>query len=336
MKLVSFSKSGQTARLGVIIAAGRIFDPQAAAVLERRTPAPFLASMLELIRAGESGLAELRRLVDAFQKEPSVSFALQDCTLLAPVPVPEQMRDCLVFEKHFVQARAQAAVLKARLLGDTTQQAIAASAARVGSAIPKVWYEQPLYYKGNRFSVIGTESDVHWPSYSRYLDFELEWGIFISRKGKNISRENARDHIFGYTIFNDFSARDAQYRETEGRLGPAKGKDFDTGNAMGPCLVTVDEIVDPYNLTMVVRVNGEEWGRGNTGEMYHRFEDILAHISRDETLYPGEFIGSGTVGNGCGLELDRWIKPGDVIELEVEKIGTLRNRVVGPPDPRGT
>jgi 2-keto-4-pentenoate hydratase/2-oxohepta-3-ene-1,7-dioic acid hydratase in catechol pathway len=115
----------------------------------------------------------------------------------------------------------------------------------------------------------------------------------------------------------------------EGRLGPAKGKDFDTANVMGPCLVTSDEIPDPYNLTMIARVNGEEWGRGNSGSMYWKFEDLISYISRSETLYPGEFLGSGTVGNGCGLEHLRFIKPGDVIELEVERIGVLRNRVVG-------
>ena len=102
-----------------------------------------------------------------------------------------------------------------------------------------------------------------------------------------------------------------------------------SGNVMGPWLVTADEIPDPYNLQMIVRVNGEEWGRGNSGTMHHKFEDMIAHASRDETLQPGEFLGSGTVGNGCGLEHDRWIKPNDVIELEIAGLGTLRNRVVG-------
>ena len=103
-------------------------------------------------------------------------------------------------------------------------------------------------------------------------------------------------------------------------------KDFDTANVMGPCLVTADEIADPYDLTMIARVNGEEWGRGNTGDMRWRFEDVIAHISRSETLHPGEFLGSGTVGNGSGLEQMRYLNAGDVIELEVEKLGVLRNR----------
>ena len=120
----------------------------------------------------------------------------------------------------------------------------------------------------------------------------------------------------------------------QGQLGPAKGKDFDTGNAMGPWLVTADEIADPDNLTMVARVNGEEWSRGNSGTMLHKLEDALVHASSEETLYPGEFFGSGTVGGGCGLELGRFLKPGDVIELEVEGLGTLRNRVVASRDDR--
>jgi 2-keto-4-pentenoate hydratase/2-oxohepta-3-ene-1,7-dioic acid hydratase in catechol pathway len=113
-----------------------------------------------------------------------------------------------------------------------------------------------------------------------------------------------------------------------GRLGPAKSKDFDTGNVLGPWLVTPDEIGDVYNLTMSARVNGEEWSRGHSGGMRFSFEEIIAAISRDETLYPGDVIGSGTVGGGCGLELDRWLRPGDVVELEIERIGVLRNRVV--------
>jgi len=110
---------------------------------------------------------------------------------------------------------------------------------------------------------------------------------------------------------------------------PAKGKDFDTGNAMGPWLVTPEEIVNPHNLTMVARVNGQEWSRGNTRDMHFSFEEIIAYISKDETLYPGDFIGGGTVGNGCGLELNRWLKLGDKVELEIEGLGILTNTIQG-------
>jgi 2-keto-4-pentenoate hydratase/2-oxohepta-3-ene-1,7-dioic acid hydratase in catechol pathway len=153
---------------------------------------------------------------------------------------------------------------------------------------------------------------------------------YIGRKARDVPVEKAREHIVGYTIFNDLSARDAQAYEMPGMLGPAKSKDFDTGNVMGPCLVTADELPDPYNLTMIARVNGEEWGRGNTRDMRWTFDDVIAHISRSETLYPGEALGSGTVGNGCGLEQLRYLKPDDVVELEIEGIGMLRTRITRP------
>jgi 2-keto-4-pentenoate hydratase/2-oxohepta-3-ene-1,7-dioic acid hydratase in catechol pathway len=192
----------------------------------------------------------------------------------------------------------------------------------------QTFQRQPIYYKANRFATVGIDDDVIWPSYSRAMDFELEWGCIISKHAKDVPAASARDYIFGYTIFNDFSARDAQALEMPGQLGPAKGKDFDTGNVLGPCLVTADEIAEPYNLEMIARVNGEEWGRGSTASMRWTFEDVIAHISRSETLHPGEFLGSGTVGNGCGLERMRYLKPDDVIELEVEKIGILRSHLI--------
>ena len=148
----------------------------------------------------------------------------------------------------------------------------------------------------------------------------------IGKTGRNIPAERAREYIAGFTVMNDFSARDIQRREMRVRLGPAKGKDWCT--AMGPVLVTADEIGDPYNLAMTARINGEEWSRGNTSSIHWRFEQMIEFLSRDQTIYPGDVLGSGTVGTGCGLELDRWVKPGDVMELEIEKIGILRNRVV--------
>ena len=132
--------------------------------------------------------------------------------------------------------------------------------------IAKVWYERPIYYKGNPFSVVGHGAEVHWPSYSRVIDYELEIGVVVGRGGKNIPRADALSHVFGYTVFNDFSARDEQYIEMQGTLGPAKGKDFDTGNALGPWITTADELGDPQNLTMIARINGEEWSRGKLAD----------------------------------------------------------------------
>ena len=250
--------------------------------------------------------------------------------MLAPVPQPRQMRDCLAFEQHYRQARAQALKVRAATYEDPAAAAIELS--KTGEfSIPEVWYQQPVYYKGNRFSVIGTGQDILWPRYAEYLDYELEYGVFIGKKGKNIKAEAARAHIFGYCIFNDISARDAQYKEYPVRLGPAKGKDFDTGNILGPWLVTSDEMSNPYDLTMTGKINGEEWSRGHSGTMHHRFEAIIAHVSDEETLHPGEFLGSGTVGNGCGLELGRRLKDGDTIELEITGLGVLKNRIVRQP-----
>jgi 2-keto-4-pentenoate hydratase/2-oxohepta-3-ene-1,7-dioic acid hydratase in catechol pathway len=272
--------------------------------------------MLALIDGGEDGLAAARLVL----RRAPVVVQLAEARLLAPLPEPRQMRDCLSFETHVRQARANR-----YLFGQGTERI---DPAKVD--VPKVWYDQPIYYKGNRFSVIGTETDVQWPRYAKLLDYELEFGAVIGRRGADIARGDAWSHIFGYMIFNDVSARDAQMREMPGSLGPAKGKDFDTGNVLGPWLVTADEIGVPNDLTMVARVNGAEWSRGNSGTMHHDFAAIVAHISANETLHPGEFIGSGTVGGGCGLELGKFLDPGDVVELEVSGLGLLRNRIVGP------
>jgi 2-keto-4-pentenoate hydratase/2-oxohepta-3-ene-1,7-dioic acid hydratase in catechol pathway len=264
--------------------------------------------MLALIEAGTKNLS--------FGK----SFELKSVRLLAPIPRPPRIRDFLCFELHVRQSRANR-----YLFGMGTERIDPAKI-----EIAKVWYERPVYYKGNPFSVVGHDAEVHWPSYSRTIDYELEIGLVIGKGGKNVSREKALEHVFGYTIFNDFSARDEQYSEMQGQLGPAKGKDFDTGNAMGPWITTADEIGDPQALSMKARVNGETWSDGNSSSMHHKFRDIVAYSSVEETLYPGEILGSGTVGGGCGNELGKFMKHGDVIELEVGGIGVLRNRIVAP------
>jgi 2-keto-4-pentenoate hydratase/2-oxohepta-3-ene-1,7-dioic acid hydratase in catechol pathway len=196
----------------------------------------------------------------------------------------------------------------------------------------KAWYERPIYYKSNRFAVVGPGAEVQMPAYTQQFDYELEWGIFIGKQGGDITLAQARDYIGGYTIFNDFSARDIQIQEMGGRLGPAKGKDFDTSNAIGPCLPTPDAIPDPYGFRMTARVTGETWSRGTSADMHWSFEEIIAYISQSETLYPGEFIGSGTCsgaeGRGCGLEMGKFLQAGDVVELEVDKIGILSNRII--------
>jgi len=316
MKLVTFETNSGERHIGAMIAGGDgIVDFTAS------DTAPFFRDMLALIDGSEPALECARNL--AASGVGAIVLPAADLRLLAPVPEPRQMRDFLCFEQHLRQARANR-----YLFGIGTERLDPATI-----DVSKVWYEQPVYYKCNRFSVIGTGQDVLWPRYSKMLDYELEFGIFLGKGGKNIQRDKAREHIFGYCIFNDVSARDAQMREMQGQLGPAKGKDFDTGNVMGPWLVTADEMTDPNNLTMVARINGEEWSRGNSGAMQHKFEDILVHASKEETLMAGEFFGSGTVGNGCGLEHGRFLEPNDVMELEVEGLGTLRNRIVAQDGP---
>ncbi len=312
MKLVTFLTSAHQQHIGALgVDESIIVDFTAS------SDAPHFRDMLALIDGGPQALDAARALRED-SKAVVISAAGQK--LLAPVPEPRQMRDCLCFEKHLKQARAS------KLLRDDPNTPVNPDDVK----IPDVWYKQPIYYKGNRFSVVGHEADVEWPTYSKILDYEMEFCIFTSKGGKNIARENARSHIFGYSIFNDISARDAQAEEMLGMLGPAKGKDFDTGNVIGPWLVTADEIPDPYNLTMTVRINGKERSRGNSGEMHHKFEDILAHVSKDETIRAGEFFGSGTVGSGCALEIGGYFEPGDVIELEVTGLGVLRNRILAP------
>ncbi len=329
MKLVTYDDGRGGTRIGALTRdLAHIVDLDGACEIMTGNRSAAFADMLSLIAGGPAALQQARDLVGAIEEGGRAAALVPagDVSLKAPVPVPSQMRDCLAFEKHYVQARA----MRFRKMAAREPDPEAAWESYVASGqvtVPPLWYEQPIYYKQNRFSVVGPESEVLWPRYSQVMDFELEFGVFIGAQGKDIPRETARDHVFGFCIFNDFSARDAQAREMVGQLGPAKGKDFDTGNAMGPWLVTADEIADPYDLTMIARVNGEEWARGNTGEMHHRFEDIIAHVSADETLHPGEFLGSGTVGGGCGLELDRFLSDGDVVELEIDGLGILRNRV---------
>jgi 2-keto-4-pentenoate hydratase/2-oxohepta-3-ene-1,7-dioic acid hydratase in catechol pathway len=297
MKLVTFEIGNRAPRPGALIDGGR-------SVAE--LPAE---SVLAIVAGGQNALDRAAETVK--RPPPEAVFALRDVALLAPIPQPPQMRDFLCFEKHLKQGFEAIAKMRG-----------------TEARIPRVWYERPIFYHPNRFNVCGADAVVPWPAYSDNMDFELEFGCYIGTPGKDIPKARAREHIFGYTIFNDFSARDEQTKDMMGQLGPGKGKDFDNSNAMGPCLVTADELRDPYNLEMKVRVNGEEWGRGHTSEMHWKFEDCIAHISRSETLHAGEFFGSGTVGNGCGLEHMRFLKPGDSVELEVEGIGILRNRIL--------
>ncbi|WP_033296211.1 fumarylacetoacetate hydrolase family protein [Amycolatopsis jejuensis] len=231
-----------------------------------------------------------------------------DVRLLAPVPRPRRIRDYLTYTQH---------------------------AAGSGLKVPPAFEAMPICYKCNVETVIGPDEPLLWPSYTAQLDFELELGFFTSGGGRDLTPKEAAERIAGVTIFNDVSARDIQFFEMSLTIGPSKGKDFCT--AMGPCVLTIDE-VDEWAVQMSASVNGEVWASGSTKERQFSFAEVLAWASLDETVYPGEFFGLGTVGGGCGLELDRWIRPGDVVELAASGVGVLRNPVgqrKTPPDGAG-
>lgn len=306
MRLATVSHQGQA----IVVAATKtnyLIDLHKAAEQSGKDGGIF-ADMLSLINAGENGLKTARTLLQS--ADESVTMAVSDVSFLPPI-MPVQYRDCLVFEEHLANCF--------KVMGATMP---------VPPSIPPVWYDQPLYYKGNRMSFIGHGTDVQWPAYAEFLDIELELAIVVGKTGKDISKDVAPAHIFGYSILNDVSARDAQMREMPGQLGPCKGKDFDTGNILGPYILTADEVAHPIAVNMEARVNGERWGGGNSSQMQHSFADILAHISSSETIYAGEVIGSGTVGTGCGLEIGKRLQDGDIFELEIENIGILTNRIV--------
>ncbi len=327
MKLVTYLH-GREERVGCLIDDSRkVLDLQCIHEHHYGKSSPHLMSVLALIEGGDAALELANSLVRARHLVSSAVLSWEQVKLKAPIPYPPQMRDFLCFEKHLLQAYTALRRIRAAKAPDPALEM--REMERKGIlAMPPTWYERPYFYHPNRLNVIGHEQDVVWPSYCDQLDFELELGCVIGKLAKDVIRKEAADYIFGYTIFNDVSARDEQSRENPGTLGPGKGKDFDTGNVLGPCLVTKDEIPDPYNLTMIARVNGEEWARGNTADMHWKFEDCIAHVARSESLYPGEILGSGTVGDGCGLEHLRFLNPGDIVELEIEGIGVLRNRFV--------
>jgi fumarylacetoacetate (FAA) hydrolase len=226
-------------------------------------------------------------------------YALDEVRLLAPIRRPPSVRDFYAFEEHVLNARAVTG----------------------RGEVPQEWYDLPAFYFSNPAAIYGPDEEIPYPEGSAALDYELEVAAVIGADGE----------IGGFTIMNDWSARDLQRKEMRVGLGPAKGKDFAT--SLGPVVVTPDELGD-LRLEMLARVNGEERSRGNLGDMYHSWEAIVAHAARNTGLRPGDVLGSGTVGTGCILEHgdERWLRPGDEVELEVEGLGILRN-VVGKMRP---
>jgi 2-keto-4-pentenoate hydratase/2-oxohepta-3-ene-1,7-dioic acid hydratase in catechol pathway len=314
MKLATFrveTALGSHTRVGVVDGAS-LLDVTAgyACILrEEEHPTPIEQSVMEappdmlaFLQAGDIAMDAARmiseREFDWDDRSPGgsrIRYADDEVSLSSPLVRPNTIRDFSVFEDHGPDDK------------------------------PDVWYEMPVQYKGNPDTIVPPDSDVTWPDWEDRLDYELAVAAVVGKEGKDIDPEDAYDHIAGYTIFNDFSARDTQFREMEAMLGPAKGKDF--ANGLGPYIVTTDAF-DPTDAAMYARVNGERWSAGNLGDMYHSFADIVAHASQGETLHPGDILGSGTVGGGSGWDLDQWLQRGDTVELEVEGIGTLNHRVI--------
>lgn len=318
MKLVTF-ETGAERKLGALVGDDRVLDLAAAAA------DPAFASMQALIEAGERALDRARGL--AAQQPDRAILPLSGVRLLAPLPRPIRLRDCSLFLAHMEKALAKWAQSLAEAEPDP-KAALEALMATGKYSLKQIFRDQVIYYNGDHLAVSGPGQDIVWPSYSEWMDYELEWACVIGPGGHDIKAADAARHIFGYTIFNDWSARDVQLPVMDANLGPGEGKDFAAGNGLGPCIVTPDELPDPYALTMTARVNGEEWSRGSTSTMHHSFEDAVVQFSREKPLHAGEVIGSGTVLSGCGFELGRRLADGDLVELEIEHIGVLANRVV--------
>ncbi len=265
-------------------------------------------TVLELLH-DPRGLAKAR---EATGKE----YTLFEIVLLSPILEPPSIRDFYAFEQHVKAVRAKRGL----------------------EVIPE-WYEIPTFYFTNNSEIYGHDEPVPYPIGSKELDIELEIACVIGREGKDISVEEAANYIAGYTIMNDWSARDFQRKDMKLNLGPGKGKDFAT--SLGPWLVTPDELAslgigtgtsERYNMIMLARVNGREISRGNFNQIYYSFPQMIAWASRNARLRIGDVLGSGTVGTGCllelGTEIHPWFQRGDVIELEIEGIGVVRNRII--------
>jgi 2-keto-4-pentenoate hydratase/2-oxohepta-3-ene-1,7-dioic acid hydratase in catechol pathway len=292
LRLVTYERDGGR-RLGAL-AGHRVIDLPGAV----GEPA-FPPTMEALVEEGRPALQGAREALGRVDLERHV---VAEARLLVPL-LPGSLRDFLAFEDH-----------------------VKAGSARRGEPVPEAWYEAPSYYKGNHRSVFGPEEEIPWPPYTDELDYELEVAAILGSRGRDLDAGRAAQLVFGYTLMNDWSARDVQRKEMAVRLGPAKGKDFAT--SLGPCIVSADEL-DPSALRLTARVDGETWSEGSLGEARWTFPQMIAHVSQGEDVWPGDVYGSGTFAGGCGLDLGRFLWPGAVVELEADGIGVLRNRV-GP------
>ena len=243
-----------------------------------------------------------------------IAILEEEVQLLSPIPNPQSFRDFYAFEQHVRAAR------KLR-----------------GVDMHPDWFKIAIFYFSNPAALYGHGEEIPYPRGTNELDYELEFAIIIANGGSNIAQEDADQYIAGYTVCNDWSARDLQREEMAMSLGPAKGKDF--ASSFGPYMVTPDELEDAWDdkgklhLRMTCHVNGKLISDGNTNDLYHPFTKMIERASMNAKLLPGDYLGSGTVGTGCILELrpdnvGGWIKKGDVVRMEVERLGVLENKIV--------
>jgi 2-keto-4-pentenoate hydratase/2-oxohepta-3-ene-1,7-dioic acid hydratase in catechol pathway len=327
MRLITFEQSGQQ-KLGGLLGDACVLDLNAAQKRKSGNTDPAFVSMQSLIEAGPAAWDRTRTLLTAPTEEDVIDSS--SVRVLAPLPRPVRLRDCSLFLEHMENAL--------RLARDRAVAAApdAESAERERNnpryIMQPIFKERVIYYNADAGSVSGPDDNIIWPKESKWIDYELEWACVVGKTARDVSPKDARSHVFGYTIFNDWSARDVQIAVMAANLGPGEGKDFAGGYGLGPCIATPDEFDDPYKLTMTAKINDEEWSRGTTASMHHSFEDAIVQFSRGKWIRAGEVIGSGTVLSGCGFELGRQLAFGDAVELQIEGIGTLRNKIVAATD----
>lgn len=322
MRIVTFMREGFGApHLGALVGVDGVLDLSA-----RHPGEEAFSSALAFLRAGPASWDRARTQV---ANQGTAAEALAGATLLAPLLNPPLIRDwgtMIGHLKFFLRRRAEQ--LAAR--SDDPKAAMAAAELDGSLELPPNWFTVPRFYTGNPLNVTGPDAEIGWPGFAESLDYELELAVVLGVGGKDIAASRARDHIFGVTLFNDFTARDTQVAEGS----PAgKSKDFDGAYAIGPCIATLDEIPDLYQLQVQSRLNGVVQTTRSTVDMQLGFEDLVSYASRSCTLHPGELFASGTFEGGCGVETGRLLQDGDVIEFEAQGIGTLRNTIrrAAPP-----
>jgi 2-keto-4-pentenoate hydratase/2-oxohepta-3-ene-1,7-dioic acid hydratase in catechol pathway len=316
VRLATFTVGpGESARLGAVRGRELVDLRLAAEALDPPGDAGAYADMVSFFAAGPAArhraedllgrLDDIRARGDVPRSRDGGALAVSadDVRLVSPVPRPRRIRDYLTYRQHAVGA---------------------------GVAVPPAFTAMPICYQCNIETVIGPGETIPWPAYTDQLDYELEIGFFVGAPGRDLSPGQAQAHIAGVTLFNDVSARDIQFFEMSMNIGPSKGKDF--CNVLGPVVTTMDDI-DESAIELTARVNGEVWSHGTTASRQFSFAEVLAWASYGEDVYPGEFLAVGTVGGGCGAELDRWIAPGNVVELEASGVGVLRNPIGDPDKP---